>query len=87
MKIKAVYTSVIAKKLEEDKTSAGGIILVQKDKMTHAEVLDVGPKVNNIKVGDIITYDETDNKITTETIDNQKIMIIPYSSVLGIIED
>jgi len=56
MKYKAVFDSVIAKKLDEDETSYGSIIVpdMGKEKNIVADVIDIGPGRRSIFTGETI---------------------------------
>lgn len=89
MNIRPVYNHIIAKKHLYEAKSAGGILLTAsgEDESTHAEVLAIGPAFkSDVKVGDIITYEEGDKRVHYEKIDNEYILIMPEDCVIGVVE-
>lgn len=89
MNIRPVYNHIIAKKVVYEAKSTGGILLTAsgEDESTHAEVISVGPAFkSDVKVGDIITYEEGDKRVHSEKIENEYILIMPEDCVLGVVE-
>lgn len=89
MNIRPVYNHIIAKKHVYEAKSSGGILLTAsgEDESTHAEVLAIGPAFkSDVKVGDIITYEEGDKRVHSEKIDNEYILIMPEDCVIGVVE-
>ena len=62
MKIKPLSDNVVIKMTEAEETTVSGIILTgaAKEKPQVAEVVAVGPKAEEVKVGDIVLYKRND---------------------------
>jgi chaperonin GroES len=94
MKIRPLHDRVVVKRMEEERTSAGGIVIpdAATEKPTKGEVIAVGSgKVNDagevraldVKVGDQVlfgTYSGTAIKI-----DGEEVLIMREEDILGVI--
>ncbi len=95
MNIRPLQDRVIVKRMEEETTSSGGIVLPDSatEKPIRGEVLAVGPgkvldsgekRPLDIKVGDIVLfkkYGPTDIKI-----DDEELLVMQEEDIYGVIE-
>ena len=76
---------LVTKKAVEQK-SEGGIILpesaIEESKETTGEIVAVGPKVEGMKVGDVVLYAEFAG--TDVTLDGKDYLLMPDEDVLAI---
>ena len=86
MKLKPLADRIVAKPLEaQEKTSSGFYVPdAAKEKPQMAEVVAVGSKVKEIKVGSNIVYSQY--KPDTIKVDGQELMIMKEEDVLAIAE-
>lgn len=95
MKFKPLLDRVVIKRIEEEKRTAGGIIIpdTAKEKPSQGEVVAVGPggrdddgKVVSmtVKVGDRVLFGKWSG--TEVKIEGEDLLIMKESDVLGIIE-
>jgi len=95
MKIKPLHDRVIVKRIEEESTSAGGIIIPDsaKEKPAQGEIIAVGDgKITedgkvlplNVKAGDRILFSKYAG--TEVKIEGEELLIMREDDVLGIIE-
>jgi chaperonin GroES len=95
MKIKPLHDRVIVKRLEEETTSAGGIIIPDsaKEKPAQGEVIavgdgktaDDGKKIAmNVKVGDKVLFSKYGG--TEVKISGDEMLIMREDDILGIVE-
>ena len=96
MNIRPLDDRVIVKPLAEEEITAGGIVLpdtAEKEKPEQGEVLAVGPgkRLDNgeispmsVKVGDKVVF----RKYSADEvkIDNQEVLVVNESDIVGIIE-
>lgn len=95
MKLKPLADRVIAKPLEEEDKSPGGIILpdTAKEKPQRGKIIAAGPgKVDDrgervkmeVKVGDVVLYGKYSG--TEVKVDGDELLIMRESDILAIIE-
>lgn len=95
MKIKPLHDRVLVRRLEEEKKTAGGIIIPDsaKEKPTRGEIIAAGSglrdengKVNSldVKAGDVVLFAKWGG--TEVTVDGEELLIMKESDILGIIE-
>ena len=96
MKFTPLQDRVVVRRIEEEETTAGGIIIPDsaKEKPSQGEVIAVGPGARS-ESGDILPLDvsEGDRILfgkwsgTEVTIDSEELLIMKESDIMGIIED
>jgi len=94
MKIRPLQDRIIVKRLEEEETTKGGIIIpdTAKEKPQRGTVLAVGTgKVENgtkidmtVKEGDTVLYGKYAG--TEITVDGDEVMIMRESDILGVVK-
>ena len=95
MKFRPLLDRVVIKRIEEDKKTAGGIIIpdTAKEKPSQGEIIAVGPGgrdedgklvAMNTKVGDRVLFAKWSG--TDVKIDGEDLLILRETEVLGIIE-
>ena len=95
MKIRPLHDRLVVKRLEEERTSAGGIVTPDSatEKPSQGKVLAVGKgRVNDkgevrpmeVKVGDIVLFGQYAG--TTQKVDGEELLIMREDDVLGVIE-
>lgn len=52
-----LHNKVLVKRIPGEKTTASGIVLQRSDEVDRAEVLAIGPQVDEVSVGDIVLLD------------------------------
>ena len=96
MKIRPLYDRVVVRRKEEEKTSAGGIVLPgsAKEKPNQGEVLAVGPgrittngeqQAMSVKVGDTVLFGPYAGNSTAK-IDGDEVLIVSESEIYGVLE-
>ena len=94
MKIRPLHDRVVVKRMEEERTSAGGIVIPDSaaEKPSKGEVLAVGNgKVNDagelraldVKVGDTVLFGKYSG--TEIKIDGEEVLIMREDDILGVI--
>ena len=95
MKFRPLHDRVLVRRIEEDDTTAGGIIIpdTAKEKPQEGEVLAAGSgnkaedgtvTALDVKAGDLILFGKySGNEVT---IDGEELLIMEESDILGIIE-
>lgn len=95
MKFRPLHDRVLVRRIEEDDTTAGGIIIpdTAKEKPQEGEVLAAGSgnkaedgtvTALDVKAGDLILFGKySGNEVT---IDGEELLIMKESDILGIIE-
>ena len=94
MKIRPLHDRVVVKRMEEERTSAGGIVIPDSatDKPAEGEVIAVGKgKINDsgdvlamdVKVGDKILFGKYSG--TEIKIEGQDVLIMREEDILGVI--
>ncbi|HAH70484.1 MAG: co-chaperone GroES [Succinatimonas sp.] len=96
MKLVPLYDRVIVKPFEEEKKSAGGILLgSQAEKTTRGKVIAVGTGrvLENgesakmaVKVGDTVIFNEGYGS-KKEKLDGEDVIILSESDIMAIVED
>ncbi len=95
MKIRPLQDRVIVKRMEEERTSAGGIVIPDSaaEKPIRGEVIAVGPgKVQDngkqqpvdLKVGDTVLFGKYSG--TEVKIDEEEYLVMREDDILGVIE-
>ena len=95
MNIRPLHDRVVVRRLEEETTSAGGIVLPDSatEKPSQGEVLAAGPgKANengdvralDVKVGDKIIFGQYGG--STVKIDGEEVLILSESEIFGVFE-
>ena len=95
MTIRPLHDRVVVRRLEEETTSAGGIVLPDSatEKPSQGEVLAAGPgKANengdvralDVKVGDKIIFGQYGG--STVKIDGEEVLILSESEIFGVLE-
>ena len=95
MKFKPLHDRVVVRRIEDDVTTAGGIIIpdTAKEKPQQGEVVAVGPGARNekgevvaldVKAGDRIVFGKWSG--TEVKIDGDELLIMKESDILGIVE-
>ena len=95
MKFKPLHDRVVVRRIEDDVTTAGGIIIpdTAKEKPQQGEVVAVGPGARNekgevvaldVKAGDRIVFGKWSG--TEVKIDGDELLIMKESDILGILE-
>ena len=95
MKIKPLHDRVLVRRIEEEKKTAGGIIIpdTAKEKPTQGEIVSVGAGARDesgklipmaVKAGDIILFAKWGG--TEVKLDGEELLIMKESDILGIVE-
>lgn len=95
MKIRPLHDRVVIRRLEQDSTSTGGIVIpdTATEKPDQGEVLAVGPgkrddagkiQVLGLKVGDRVLFGKYAG--TTVTLNKEELTVMREDDVLGVIE-
>ena len=95
MNIRPLHDRVVVRRLEEETTSAGGIVLPDSatEKPSQGEVLAAGPgKANengdgralDVKVGDKVIFGQYGG--STVKIDGEEVLILSESEIFGVLE-
>ena len=95
MNIRPLHDRVVVRRLEEETTSAGGIVLPDSatEKPSQGEVLAAGPgKANengdvrplDVKVGDKIIFGQYGG--STVKIDGEEVLILSETEIFGVVE-
>jgi len=96
MKIRPLYDRVVVRRKEEEKTTAGGIVLPgsAKEKPNQGEVIAVGPgkaldngetRPSALKVGDKVVFGQYAGSNTIE-IDGEELIIMGESEIFAVVE-
>ena len=96
MNIRPLHDRLVVRRLEEETTSAGGIVLPDSasEKPSLGEVLAAGPgkKLDNgevsaldVKVGDKVIFGQYGG--STVKIDGEELLILSESEIFGVLED
>ena len=95
MNFRPLHDRVVVRRIEEDETTAGGIILpdTAKEKPMQGEILAVGPGARNekgevvpldVKVGDHVLFGKwSGNEVT---IDGEELAIMKEADIMGVLE-
>ena len=95
MKIRPLHDRVVVRRIEEEKTSAGGILIpdTAAEKPMTGEVLAIGNgklqdsgelRALDVKVGDKVLFGKYSG--TEVTVDNQDILVMREDDIMGVIE-
>ena len=86
MKIKPLSDNVVIKMTEAEETTVSGIILTgaAKEKPQVAEVVAIGPKVEDVKVGDKVLTNSYSGKEVK--LDGETFTILEEEDILAIVE-
>ncbi len=95
MNFRPLYDRVLVRRIDEDETTTGGIIIpdTAKEKPMQGEILAVGPGSRNdkgevgpldVKIGDRVLFGKwSGNEVT---IDGEELAIMKESDIMGVIE-
>ena len=95
MNFRPLHDRVLVRRIEEDATTTGGIIIpdTAKEKPMQGEILAVGPGARNekgevvpldVKVGDSVLFGKwSGNEVT---IDGEELAIMKESDIMGVLE-
>jgi chaperonin GroES len=95
MKFRPLHDRVVVRRIEEDTKTAGGIIIpdTAKEKPMQGEIIAVGPGARDetgkivpleVKPGDRVLFGKWSG--TEVKIDNEELLIMKESDILGILE-
>lgn len=95
MNIRPLHDRVVVRRLEEETTTAGGIVLPDSaaEKPSQGEVLAVGPgkaldngevRAPDVKAGDRIIFGQYGG--STVKIDGEELLILSESEIFGVLE-
>ncbi|WP_269619537.1 co-chaperone GroES [Zhongshania sp. BJYM1] len=95
MKIRPLYDRVVVRRKEEEKTSAGGIVLPgsAKEKPNQGEVLAVGEgkllesgelRPVGVKAGDLVIFGQYSG--STVKVDGEELIVLNESEIFGVVE-
>jgi len=96
MNIRPLHDRVVVRRLEEESTSAGGIVLPDSaaEKPSQGEVLSVGTgqvldngevRALDVSVGDKVIFGQYGG--STVKIDGEELLILTESEIFGVLED
>ena len=96
MNIRPLHDRVVVRRLEEETTTAGGIVLPDSaaEKPSQGEVLSVGPgklldngkrQEPHVSVGDRVIFGQYGGN--TVKIDGDELLILSESEIYGVLED
>ncbi|AGH81932.1 co-chaperonin GroES [Psychromonas sp. CNPT3] len=96
MTIRPLHDRIILKRMEQETTSAGGIVLTGSaaEKSTRGEVIAVGHgrilengdvRPLDVKVGDVVIFSDG-YSVKTEKIDGEELLILSENDILAIVE-
>jgi len=95
MKIRPLHDRVVVRRLEEESTTSGGIVLPDSasEKPSRGEVLAAGPgkvlengetRPLDVKVGDKVIFGQYGG--STVKIDREELLILSESEIFGVLE-
>lgn len=95
MNIRPLHDRLVVRRLEEETTSAGGIVLPDSatEKPSQGEVLAIGPgktldngdvKPVDVKVGDKVIFGQYGG--STVKLDGEELLILSESEIFGVLE-
>ncbi|CAA0109635.1 10 kDa chaperonin [Zhongshania aliphaticivorans] len=95
MKIRPLYDRVVVRRKEEEKTSAGGIVLPGSatEKPNQGEVLAVGEgkllesgelRPVGLKAGDVVIFGQYSG--STVKVDGEELIVLSESEIFGVVE-
>ena len=96
MNIRPLHDRVVVRRVEEDTTSAGGIVLpdTASEKPSQGEVLAVGPgkvlddgsvRAVGLDVGDRVVFGQYGGN--TIKVDGEELLILSENEIFGVLED
>jgi chaperonin GroES len=96
MNIRPLHDRVVVRRLEEETTSAGGIVLPDSaaEKPSQGEVLSVGSgkvldngdvQAMDVNVGDTVIFGQYGG--STVKIDGEELLILTESEIFGVLQD
>ena len=96
MNIRPLHDRVVVRRVEEDTTSAGGIVLpdTASEKPSQGEVLAVGPgkvlddgsvREVGLNVGDRVVFGQYGGN--TIKVDGEELLILSENEIFGVLED
>ena len=96
MNIRPLHDRVVVRRLEEETTTAGGIVLPDSaaEKPSQGEILAVGPgkvlddgelRAPDVSVGDRVIFGQYGGN--TVKIDGEELLILSESEIYGVLED
>ena len=96
MNIRPLHDRVVVRRLEEETTSAGGIVLPDSaaEKPSQGEVLSVGTgkvldngdvRALDVNVGDTVIFGQYGG--STVKIDGEELLILTESEIFGVLQD
>ena len=96
MNIRPLHERVVVRRVEEEQTTAGGIVLPgsAQEKPTHGKVVAVGKgrilengevRPLDVKPGDTVVFDESYH-VKKQKIDGEELLIMSESDILGVLE-
>ena len=98
MKIRPLHDRVLVRRMEEETTTAGGIVLPGSaaEKLNQGEVLAVGKgrilengevRPMDVKVGDKVLFDDSyQAKVAKVKVDGEELLMIGENDILGVLE-
>jgi len=95
MKIRPLHDRVVVRRMEEERTSAGGIVLPDSatEKPMRGEIIAVGAgkylengdvRAPDVKVGDIVLFGKYSG--TEVKIDGEELVVMREDDIMGVIE-
>jgi chaperonin GroES len=95
MSFRPLHDRVLVRRVEEDKTTSGGIIIpdTAKEKPSQGEILAVGPGARNekgdlvpldVKVGDRVLFGKWSG--TEVKMDGEELLIMKETDIMGVLE-
>ena len=96
MNIRPLHDRVVVRRVEEDATSAGGIVLpdTASEKPSQGDVLAVGPgkvlddgsvRAVDLKVDDRVVFGQYGG--STVKVDGEELLILSENEIFGVLED
>ena len=96
MNIRPLHDRVVVRRVEEDTTSAGGIVLpdTASEKPSQGDVLAVGPgkvlddgsvRAVGLQVGDRVVFGQYGGN--TIKVDGEELLILSENEIFGVLED
>lgn len=84
MNFKPLGERVLAKRTEVEEKTASGIILVDsaKEKPNTAEVVAIGTKVEDVKVGDTVVFEQY--RGTEFELEGEEYLILNLENIIGV---
>ncbi|MCK4500557.1 hypothetical protein KAU11_08660 [Candidatus Babeliales bacterium] len=84
--IKATKERIVLKSVPMEETTEGGIVIPGTVRKQHAkgEVINVGPEVDDINVGDIVLFPSFEGMPIV--VEGTECLVIPAAKVLAILE-